>query len=99
MPGPVRESTWPAMTADPTAPGRGLPVYQPATVVVSGTWSVAFACRPRRTSEVLTPMAGMVSETGAAGSAAVCSPTGFTVGPDGVATGVGGAGSGTDLTD
>ena len=32
----MRESTWPAMTADPIAPGRGLPVYQPATVVVRG---------------------------------------------------------------
>src|SRR6202050_4482336 len=87
------------MTADPAAPGRGLPVYQPATVVEPGTWSVPFACRPRRMSEVLTPMAGMVSATGAAGSAVVCSPTGFTAGPDGVAIGVGGAGRGPEGND
>ena len=37
MPGPLRESTWPAMTAAPTAPGRGPPVYQPATAVLAGT--------------------------------------------------------------
>ena len=37
IPGPVFESTCPAMTADPTAPGRGPPVNQPATVVVFGT--------------------------------------------------------------
>ena len=30
---------WPAMTADPIEPGRGLPVYQPATAVDGGTWS------------------------------------------------------------
>src|SRR5579859_1662963 len=86
------------MTADPIAPGRGLPVYQPATVVVPGTWSVPFRCRPRWRSEVFTPMAGMVSDTGAAGRAVVCSPTGLAVGPEGVTTGVGGAGRGADVT-
>jgi hypothetical protein len=28
---------WPAMIDEPMAPGGGLPVYQPATVVVAGT--------------------------------------------------------------
>ncbi len=31
---------WPAITAAPVAPGRGLPVYQPATAVLDGTCSV-----------------------------------------------------------
>src|ERR1700722_16906707 len=62
--GPVRESTCPAMTADPVAPGRGLPVYQPTTVVALGTWSVPFRLRPSLMIGVLTPMAGMVSQTG-----------------------------------
>ena len=37
MPGPVCESMCPAITAAPVAPGRGLPVYQPATAAVDGT--------------------------------------------------------------
>src|SRR5580693_5793708 len=89
MPGPVRESTWPAMTADPVAPGRGLPVYQPATVVVVGTWRVPFRLRPRLMIGALTPMAGMVSQTGLGGGWAADSQTGTTVRPDGTATGAG----------
>jgi hypothetical protein len=63
---------WPAMTADPMAPGRGLRVYQPATAVVGGTCSAPVLVRPSRTSDVLTPMAGMTSETGSATGAVPC---------------------------
>src|ERR1700722_13934080 len=37
------------MMAEPMAPGRGLPVYQPATVVVVGTCRAPLDCRPRVT--------------------------------------------------
>src|SRR5580704_3575399 len=93
MPGPVRESTWPAMTADPVAPGRGLPVYQPATVVVLGTCRVPFRLRPRLMIGALTPMAGMVSQTGLGVGWTADSETGTTVWPDGTATGDGRAAS------
>src|ERR1700722_1986826 len=98
-PGPVRESTCPAMTADPVAPGRGLPVYQPTTVVVLGTWSVPFRLRPRLMIGALTPMAGMVSQTGLGGGWATDSETGATVGPEGPATGDGRAASRTAGAD
>src|SRR5580658_4058487 len=71
------------MTAAPTAPGRGLPVYQPATAVLDGTWSVPFARRPRSTSEVRTPIDGMLSQTGRATCWTVDSDAGSTVRPDG----------------
>src|SRR5580693_811475 len=89
IPGPVRESTWPAMTADPVAPGRGLPVYQPATVAVLGTWRVPFRLRPRVMIGAFTPMAGMVSQTGLGAGWTADSETGTTVRPDGTATGDG----------
>src|SRR5580693_3916072 len=89
MPGPVRESTWPAMTADPVAPGRGLPVYQPATVVVLGTWRVPLRLRPRLMIGAFTPMAWMVSQTGLGVGWTADSETGATVRPDGTATGDG----------
>src|SRR5580700_10213919 len=92
-PGPVRESTCPAMTADPVAPGRGLPVYQPATVVVLGTCRVPFRLRPRLLIGALTPMAGMVSQTGLGVGWTADSETGTTVWPDGTATGDGRAAS------
>ena len=92
IPGPERESTWPAMTAAPTVPGRGLPVYQPATAVLDGTWSVPFPRRPRSTSEVRTPIAGMLSQTGRAACWAVASDAGSTVRPDGAGIGDGLAG-------
>src|SRR5579859_4610902 len=95
MPGPVRESTWPAMTADPVAPGRGLPVYQPATVVVPGTWRVPLRLRPRLMMGAFTPMAGMVSQTGLGVGWTAHSETGTTVRPDGTATGDGRAASRT----
>ncbi len=54
------------MMAEPMAPGRGLPVYQPATEVVDGTWSAPPEVRPRLIKLVCTPISGMVSDTGAA---------------------------------
>src|SRR5271170_5094991 len=93
MPGPLRESTWPAMTADPIAPGRGLPVYQPTTVVVRGTWRVPFGLRPRLMIGAFTPMAGIVSQTGLGVCWTADSETGTTVRPNGTATGDGGAAS------
>src|SRR5579871_82752 len=95
MPGPVRESTCPAMTADPVAPGAGLPVYQPATVVVLGTWRVPFRLRPRLMIGAFTPMAGMVSSTGLGVGWTADRETGPTVGPVGTATGDGRAASRT----
>src|SRR6516162_5356870 len=77
------------MTADPVAPGRGLPVYQPTTVVLAGTWSVPFRLRPRVTIGAFTPMAGMVSQTGLGVCWTVDSDTGRTVRPEGAATGDG----------
>src|ERR1700729_1403548 len=87
------------MTADPVAPGRGLPVYQPATVVVPGTWSVPFRLRPRLMIGALTPMAGMVSQTGFGVGWTTDSETGATVGPEGTATGDGRAASRTAGAD
>src|ERR1700722_11061258 len=52
------------MMAGPTAPGRGLRVYQPATDVVEGTWTVPCAVRPSEISRVRTPISGMVSAAG-----------------------------------
>src|ERR1700729_1189588 len=54
------------MTAPPGSPGRGLPVYQPATAVVVGTCSAPVLVRPRWMSRVLTSMAGMTRLTGSA---------------------------------
>src|SRR5579863_5811083 len=80
------------MTAAPTAPGGGLPLYQPATAVLAGTWSVPLELRPRSASLVRTPMAGMVSNTGGAVRGTVVSQTGSTLPPDGAGTGAGLAG-------
>src|SRR5580692_9579880 len=80
------------MTAAPVAPGRGLPVYQPATAVLAGTCSVPLELRPRCTRLVRTPMAGMVSDTGSAVRCTVVSQTGVTVRPVGAGTGLGLAG-------
>ncbi len=61
MPGPTCESICPAITAGPMAPGRELPVYQPATAVDGGTASAPAAVSPRWIRLVCTPMAGIVS--------------------------------------
>ena len=47
------------------APGRGLPVYQPATAVLAGTCSAPEAVRPSLIRRVRTPIAGMSSAVGA----------------------------------
>src|SRR5690348_12074707 len=52
------------MTAEPTCPGLGLPVYQPATDVLAGAWRVPCAVRPSLISRVWTSMAGMLRYTG-----------------------------------
>jgi len=54
----------PAMTDEPISPGRGLWVYQPATDVLFGTWSVPCRVMPSWISLVCTAMAGMRSVTG-----------------------------------
>src|ERR1700729_1702143 len=59
------------MTDAPTAPGTGLLVYQPATVVVRGTCSPPRAVVPSPMSRVRTPMAGMTRRTGRARGRAV----------------------------
>src|ERR1700684_107778 len=73
----------PAITAEPMAPGRALPVYQPATDVLDGTCSAPPAVSPRWTSVVLTPIAGMTRATGLAtrrtdgSGTGACLPTGI----------------------
>src|SRR5580693_4646436 len=72
----------PAITAEPMAPGRALPVYQPATDVLGGTCSAPLAVSPRWTSVVLTPIDGMTRATGLAtrrtdgSGTGACLPTG-----------------------
>src|SRR5262245_28092873 len=56
----------PAMIDAPVAPGRGLPVNQPAIAALIGTCSVCVLVRLRRMSPVLTPIAGMRSLAGLA---------------------------------
>src|SRR5215470_10083628 len=84
------------MMADPTAPGRGPPVNQPATVVVVGTCSVPSLFSPRLISLVRTPMDGMLSEVGRATFGAVTADPAVAdgaVGSDGAGIGAGLAGS------
>ena len=70
------------MMDEPTDPGRGLPVNQPATVVEDGTCIAPPAARPSVIRLVFTPISGIVSETGlATGAAADCG--GATIGPVG----------------
>src|SRR5690242_20247267 len=71
------------MMAEPTAPGRGLLLYQPATDVDDGTCITPPAARPRVISRVFTPISGMVSETGLAGGVDCGDCGGATTGPDG----------------
>src|SRR5260370_42639227 len=75
------------MTDDPIAPGRGLPVYQPASDVVGGTCSMPPCVTPRSTSLVRTPMAGMIRLTGRGTSpAGEVGPGSALTGPAGTAT-------------
>src|SRR4249920_2140632 len=69
--------------AEPTAPGRGLPVYQPATDVEEGTCIAPPAARPSVISWVFTPISGIVSETGLATGADCADCGGATIGPVG----------------
>src|SRR5258708_18838181 len=57
---------WPTITAAPIAPGRELPVYQPATEAVAGTCRAPDEVSPRRTSPLRTPMDGMMRPVGSA---------------------------------
>src|SRR5690242_8657290 len=54
------------MTDEPIEPGRGLPVYQPATATEDGTCIAPPDARPSVIRLVCTPISGMVSETGLA---------------------------------
>src|SRR5258708_17522538 len=56
---------WPTITEAPTAPGRGLPVYQPATEAMAGTCRAPEGVSLRRTSPLRTPMDGMMRPVGA----------------------------------
>src|SRR5262249_24406243 len=98
MPGPVRESTCPAMMAEPIVPGRGLLVYQPATVVLDGTWSVPSRLTPRWISLVRIASDGMLSQVGRAAGGPVASVAGRTVRSVGAGTGAGLGGSGAACT-
>src|SRR4029077_9059045 len=89
-----RESTCPAMTAEPTVPGRGLPVNQPATVVRFGTWSVPLELTPRWISLVLIPSDGMLSQVGRAACWPVLTEAGSTLCSVGAGIGVGRGGGG-----
>src|SRR6185437_7185050 len=98
MPGPVRESTCPAMMAEPIVPGRGLPVNQPATVVLDGTWSVPSRLTPRWISLVRIASDGMLSQVGRAACGPVASVAGRTVCSVGAGIGAGRGGSGAACT-
>src|SRR6202161_2894879 len=76
----------PAITEDPISPGRGLPVYQPATEGDVGTWRVPWAVRPSLVSLVRTPMAGMVRNTGGGAAAGGEECGAGTADPDGTGT-------------
>ena len=64
------ESTWPAITAGPSAPGVGEYLYQPALLYVGpggGTSSAPVAVRPSCSSPDFTLIAGIVMEIGVDG--------------------------------
>src|SRR6478609_11749716 len=71
------------MTDEPTEPGRGLPVYQPATATEDGTCITPPDARPSVIRLVFTPISGMVSETGLATGAGSADCGGATMGPVG----------------
>src|SRR5450755_4045627 len=74
---------WPAMTDEPTSPGRGLPVYQPATEVLVGTCSVPWAVTPSLMMVVRTSMAGIDRDTGRAAGGMAAGLGAATAAPDG----------------
>src|ERR1700756_3130840 len=73
----------PTMMDEPTAPGLGLPVYQPATVVEDGTCMAPPWARPSVIRLLFTPISGMVSVTGLATGAGSADCGGATMGPGG----------------
>src|ERR1700680_429201 len=73
----------PAMIDEPISPGRGLPVYQPATDVLDGTCRVPWAVTPSLVSLVRTSIAGMVRATGRAAGWTADGPGTATAAPDG----------------
>src|SRR5450631_251946 len=58
------QSTWPAMTAGPTSPGVGPPVYQPAGKPLGGTCKDPSARNPRSINLESTPIASICRRTG-----------------------------------
>ncbi len=77
----------PAITAEPVAPGRGLPVYQPATAMLAGTCGAPVAVTPSRTRRVLTPIAGITRPVGlGAATAAAVAPGTAAQWPAGIGT-------------
>src|SRR5260370_18025915 len=74
---------WPAMIDEPISPGRGLPVYQPATDVLDGACRVPCAVTPSLISVVRTSMAGMLRATGGAAGWLADGPGPATAAPDG----------------
>src|SRR5580692_7113335 len=93
---------WPTMMDEPMAPGRGLPVYQPATETMfgGGTCNVPSEARPRVIRLVCTPISGMVSETGAVTGLGAADCDTATIGPVGAgnAPTIGPVGAGTAPT-
>src|SRR6185312_14362740 len=81
-----------------TVPGRGLPVYQPATLVLDGTWSVPLELTPRWISLVLIPSDGMLSQIGRAACWPVLTEAGSTLCSVGAGIGAGRGGSGAACT-
>src|SRR5436190_3361533 len=71
------------MTDEPIEPGRGLPVYQPATATEDGTCIAPPDASPSVIRLVFTPISGMVSETGLATGAGSDGCGGATMGPVG----------------
>src|ERR1700744_3452340 len=71
------------MMAEQIAPGRGLPVYQPAIAVEPGTWMAPPLASPSVVSLVSTPISGMVRDTGLATGFGCADCGGATIGPVG----------------
>ena len=77
------------MTAGPSSPGVGAPVYHPAGKPAGGTSIVPSSCRPSSISVESTPIAGISRRTGADLPRGVAAPAASATPGDGT----GGAGS------
>src|SRR5450631_2488148 len=73
-------STWPAMTAGPSSPGLGPPVYQPAGKPLGGTSIDPSVRRPRFISAESTPIEVICRRTGADLASPAAFPTRAAVG-------------------